>query len=112
MAKKISKRPPKLEDVLELAQKHWGDGTYMIMPHAFDRQEEREIIEPEIGWVINHGYRERKKDEFKPEYKAWNYAIRGKTLDQRSLRIAVSFDEGETELLIITVIDLDQKDDG
>jgi hypothetical protein len=110
MVKKTQKRPPKLAGVLELVREHWDNGTYVIMSHAFERQGERNIIEPEIGWVITHGYHERKKDEFKPEYNVWNYAIRGKTLDERDLRIAVSFEDPETELLVITVIDLDLKD--
>ena len=54
------------------------------------------------------GHHEKRKDEFKPEFSAWNYAIRGKTLDKRDLRIAVSFNES-TKLLIITAIEIIKK---
>ena len=41
-----------------------------------------------------------------------NYAIRGKTVDERDLRIAISFEgDGNSELLIINVIDMDVKDE-
>ena len=39
------------------------------------------------------------------EWKAWNYALRGKTSRQRELRIVVSFDP-EGWLLLITGIEL------
>jgi len=48
---------------------------------------------------------EKSKDEFKTEWQTWNYAIRGKTVDGRELRVAVSFDE-EDYLLMITVMEL------
>lgn len=80
-------------------------GRYRDTRHATDRKSERVISLVEITSVINSGYHEKSKDEFKPEYDAWNYAIRGKTVDKRSLRVAVSFDE--QLMLIITAIDLD-----
>jgi hypothetical protein len=46
----------------------------------------------------------KKKDEFKEDHKLWNYSIRGKTIDGKSLRVALSFDK--SNMLIITVIDL------
>ena len=50
-------------------------------------------------------YREERTDEFKSEHKSWNYAIRGKTISKRELRVAVSLDI-TSGVLIITVIDL------
>lgn len=111
MAKKTSKHPPKLENVLELAQEYWDAGTYIILKHAIHRQEERAIVEPEIGWIIRHGYHEKKKDMFQPEYNSWNYAIRGKTIEERDIRIVVSWDTSDVEMLVITVIDLGEKKD-
>ena len=73
--------------------------------HAEERKNQRQITLPEVLEVTRNGYREKAKDEYKPEWEAWNYAIRGRTLDGRGLRIAVSFDE-EGFLLFITSIDL------
>ncbi len=52
-------------------------------------------------------WHEKAKDQFSERYESWNYAIRGKTIDLRELRVVVSFDENN--MLVITVIDLDVK---
>ncbi len=70
-------------------------------------RKESEITILEVRQVVDSGYHERSKDEFKVEWQAWNYAIRGRTIDRRELRVAVSFDE-EDVLLIITAIDLNR----
>jgi phage terminase large subunit-like protein len=74
--------------------------------HATERQEERSITRPELLKVLRTGFHEKKKDQFKEEYQAWNYAIRGKTVDERNLRVIVSFDLNG--MLIISAIDLDR----
>lgn len=66
--------------------------------------DERDITRPEILYVLKNGHHEKRKDKFDEFYKAWNYAVRGKTLDRRELRIVVSFDKDG--MLIITAIDL------
>lgn len=104
------KRPPKLLNVLEKVRETWKEGRVFILPHALVRQGDRQITDPEIEQVIMEGFHEKSKDEWKQEYGAWNYAIRGRTVDLRDLRIAVSFeieDSSET-LLIVTVIEIAQ----
>ena len=59
---------------------------------------------PEILQVLKGGFWEKRKDEFKPEHQAWNYAIRGKTVDDRPIRVAVTF--ADPGMLLITAIDL------
>jgi len=83
-------------------------GRFRDTRHATERKQERDITILEIRQVVESGYHEKSKDEFKVEWQAWNYAIRGKTIDRRELRVAVSFDE-EDVLLIITAIDLDKR---
>ena len=97
-------RPPKISNLLEAIQKCIEDGRYLDTRHASHRQAERDITRPEILRVLRTGFHEKKKDQFDGVYKAWNYAVRGKTLDARSLRVIVSFDENN--MLIITAIDL------
>ena len=99
-------RPPKILDVLPRVRDGWAKGTYRDTRHAGERRAERVIILPEIYQIVEGGFREPSKDEFKEEWQAWNYAIRGKTIDGRRLRVAVSFDE-EGWTLVITAIDLD-----
>ncbi len=80
-------------------------GRYLDTRHAVTRQRERKITRPEILYVLKSGHHESRKDRFDDHFKAWNYAIRGRTVDRRLLRIVVSFDL-ELRLLIITAIDL------
>jgi hypothetical protein len=84
-------------------------GDFIDMVHASERQAKRQVTRPEYVYVLRTGNHEKRKDEFKEEHQAWNYAIRGKTLDGRTLRVPVSFTE-EGTLLVITVIDLDEDD--
>ena len=56
--------------------------------------------------MLRRGFHEKRKDKFDEFHNAWNYSIRGKTVDNRALRIVVSFD-AETVMLIITAIVLD-----
>ena len=72
--------------------------------HAKKRGKERGIIGADFEYVLKTGSHEPSKDKFDEIYKAWNYAIRGKTLDKRELRIIITFDKDG--LLLITVIDL------
>ena len=79
-------------------------GRYLDTRHVSQRSYERDITRPEILYVLKNGYHEKRKDKFDEFYKVWNYAVRGKTLDRRELRIAVSLDKNG--MLIITAIDL------
>ena len=103
---KKKKRPPKDPDALVKIQQAVASGEFEDRVHTQERQDEREVTRSEYVHVLETGYHERKKDEFKEEFQAWNYAIRGKTIDGRELRVPVSFDDGT--LLIVTVIDLDR----
>lgn len=106
MAGPRRRRPPKHDGVLLWVRAAISGGRFRDTRHATERKVERQITLPEVRQVIERGYHEPAKDEFKEACRAWNYAIRGKTVDQRELRRVVSFDE-EGCLLIITAIDLD-----
>jgi hypothetical protein len=101
-------RPSKHANVPVLVREHVDAGKYLDTRHAFSRMVERKITLPEVLYVLRHGHHEKRKDEFKEEHNAWTYAMRGKTVDKRELRVCVSFDENG--MLIITTIDLDAKD--
>jgi len=97
-------RPVKVQDVLKVVRAHLDSGTYLDTRHAFERKHERGITRPEVIFVLKNGYHEKKKDQFEVRYKSWSYAIRGKTVDGRELRVIISFDE--MGMLLITAIDL------
>lgn len=99
-----NRRPPKVNNLLERVRSCIDSGRYLDTVHSSDRTKERQITRPEILHVLSHGYHEKSKDQFSARYKAWDYAIRGKTLDAGELRVVVTFDD--SGLLIITAIDL------
>lgn len=94
-----------MPDVISNVRKCIASGDFLDTRHSTDRENERNITRSEIVCVLKNGWHERSKDEYKERYKAWNYAIRGKTVDRRMLRVIVSFDENG--MLIITAIDSD-----
>jgi len=98
-------RPVKHERVPRLVREHIDAGQYLDTRHASERMAERQLTLPEVLYVLRHGHHEKRKDTFKREHNAWTYAMRGKTVDRRELRVCVSFDE--RDMLIITAIDLD-----
>lgn len=100
----VDARPPKISNVRELVRRKAEAGEIIILPHAIARQVLRLITVTDIVHALVHGWHEKKKDKYSPEYGSWNYAIRGSTVDKRELRIVVSFDENG--MLVITVIDL------
>ena len=98
------KRPPKISDVLKNAHQCVKDGRYFDTSHAIIRRSERRINLTTALYVIMHGYHEKQKDQYKPEFDDWNYSIRGQSIDGRDIRIAIAFDEDG--MLIITVIEI------
>lgn len=97
-------RAAKVPDLMKLIRQCVENGHYLDTRHATDRQAERQMTRPEVLQVLRNGYHEKRKDRYEERYQAWNYSVRGKTIDRRELRIIVSFDEDN--LLIITAIDL------
>ena len=98
---------PKIASVMTLIRAHAQAGDFVVLPHAELRRGERKISVPDIAHVLLNGERDPVHDEFKEEFQSWNYAVRGKTIDGRSIRIAVTFDENE--MLIVTVIPLGKR---
>jgi hypothetical protein len=77
---------------------------YYDTRHATDRQTQRAITRPEILHVLTNGRHEQSKDTYQERYRSWNYAIRGRTIDRRDVRVIVSFDDNN--MLIITAIEV------
>ena len=97
-------RTEKLSNLLAMIRVCIEEGRYLDTLHSEDRQDERRISRPEILYVLKNGHHEKKKDKFDEFYNAWNYAVRGKTVDRRNLRVIVSFDKNG--MLIITAIEI------
>lgn len=96
----------KIENVLALAKNLMQKGAYAISGHANLRQGQRSFTIGDIKNVLNTGYHEKQKDEYKPEYEDWNYAIRGKTLDGEHARVCIAFIK-QSRFIVVTVIRLE-----
>lgn len=105
MVKRKQLRPAKEANLLEKIRLALASGDYLDTVQASERQAERRISAQEYEYVLKYGWHEARKDQFDRGYQTWNYAIRGRTLDQRELRVIVSFTSDG--MLIITVIDLE-----
>jgi DUF917 family protein len=102
------KRPDKVKNILGIISKAVGLGRLTYSHHANVRMKEREIIKPEVVRVLTSGHHEAKKDQFREDFNSWDYAIKGKTVDGRNLRIVVAFES--PNVLVVTAIDLDKED--
>jgi len=102
----MSEKAPKVEKLMELIATHLELGRYLDTRHALGRQDERKITRPELLYVLKNGHHEKRKDRFDELHKTWNYAVRGKTVDKRDLRVIVSFDPAG--MLIITAIEIER----
>lgn len=103
-AKRKSLRPSKESNVIKKIHDALIKGHYRDTSHSIQRSKERKISLPDILEVLETGYHEKKKDEFRADFQSWNYAVRGKTIDGDELRIAVYFEE--EMVMIATVIRL------
>ena len=102
------KRPDKLKNILDVISSAIGSGNLVYSIHANQRMGQRGIVKPEVEFVLKNGRHEAKKDQFNEGFGSWDYAIRGKTVDGRSLRIIVAFER--PNVLVVTAIDLDKED--
>ena len=97
---------PKVNNPLSVIQAYELQGSYNYVHHARKRLHEREVTVLEVMQIIRGGYHEARKDEFKPDFGELDYAIRGKTLDARKLRLAIAIKSDGA--LVITAIDLEK----
>lgn len=102
-------RPTKVRNIVQVAALAIRSGYVLYTSHANIRMRERRIIKPEVEHILTHGHHEAKKDQFNDEFRSWDYAIKGKTLDGRTLRIIIAV--VDPNILVITTIDLDAKED-
>ncbi len=107
--KKAAVKPAKKSDIelFDFLDAKITDGEYIFKEHARQRQKDRNISDLEVldilqGKPKRNRHRNKKKDDYKAGYKDWNYCIEGKNVDEKGIRIIISF---EDELIpIITVM--------
>jgi hypothetical protein len=96
-------RPLKHPELMQAIHAAIKSGAYRFTEHTLRRLQERDVNKPELIEILLQGWHESAKDMLLEPLKAWNYAIRGKTLEGREIRVIVAL---QPILLVITVIDL------
>jgi hypothetical protein len=102
------RRPPKIEILIDITRQAAEDGHLLYSSHANERMAQRNIIKPEVEYILSNGHHEARKDKFNKEFESWDYAIKGKTIDGRNLRIIIAIIS--PNVLVVTAIDLDLKE--
>lgn len=97
-----AKRPPQLDELFSKIRDCIAKERYRESKHARDRKVERKIDLTDALYVLKNGYHEKQKTSFDESFGVWKYAVRGKTLDNKDIRIIIAFDEDG--MLIITIM--------
>lgn len=98
--------PDKISDLMKKLKQAVLKGQLNYSQHAVMRMRERDIVRLEVEYVLKNGFHEKRKDLINEAFGSWDYAVRGKTLDGRRLRIIVAFER--PHFLVITTIDLEK----
>lgn len=94
--------------LLEMIRQLIALNRYRSSGHFQEREKQRQIFLWEVLHVLQHGSHEEERDEWDHKHQLWKYAVKGRTLDGRELRIVVSILVKKC-LLLITVYDLNSK---
>lgn len=102
---KLIKKPFKKTtcELFSCIDKGLNNGDYLISAHGLKRGKERKINELNIIQALRSPERmhEAKKDKYVEGMHDWNYSILSSDIEQRKLRIIITFSE---QMLIVTVI--------
>lgn len=97
-------RSPKMTGLIDEVRKAAEAGDYRFTRHAEERMVERQVNLAEVDYILRNAYHRPSKDEWNEQWKQWRYSICGRTVDQRNIRLAVTF---SGVMWIVTVIDED-----
>jgi len=81
---------------------------YRKTAHFEERERQRKVFLWEALHVLKNGSHEEVRDEWDNKNQNWRYAISGRTMEARELRVVVSILEKEG-LLLITVYESGRK---
>lgn len=99
---------PKDPGLLKAIREKLVSGGLRYSAHANQRMMERCIVRPEVEYVLKTGHHNKRKDKYNERHHDWDYAVEGKTVDGRNLRIIVAIIS--RDFLVVTAIDLDAGD--
>ena len=103
---KKAKRSAKIAQVLVKIRECIEADRYVETIHFQLRKLQRNIDFQDVLFVLLNGRHEARKDQYDESFQSWNYAIRGRSLDDEEIRVVISFDD--EGLLIITAFYLNE----
>lgn len=78
----MAKRPEKDPNVVPNVASDVANRTVRFSDHALKQMRTRDITRSDAYSVLEFGWREPRKDEWKEEYNSWTYAYRGYDRDE------------------------------
>lgn len=93
---------PKIFNLIWKVKELLEKGSLRYSVHAEERMAEREIIKPEVEYILRKGHHNQKKDKFNDLFGSWDYAIEGKTIDNRKLRVILVY--VEPNILVVQLL--------
>ena len=108
----IKNREEKLSttELFERISNSISKGQYVFSRHGkFRAKMRRNVNEDQVIEILKSKdkFHEKRKDKFSKDFETWIYHIRGKSIDNEKVRVALAFDEA-TMMVIITVINLEE----
>lgn len=101
-------RKPKLgrQELTIRVNQALNSGAYVILPHARQRCDEREVSLSDIEFALELGHPVPRRDRWDSWAEGWGYCFEGPTIDQEQLRVIIAF---EDLMLVVTVVRLGQR---
>lgn len=105
---KTTKKPKKKTDkeLFSLLCTKITNAEYVFKKHARQRQIDRTISELEVldileGKKKRNRHRNKLKDKFEEGREDWNYCIEGQNLDEKKIRIIISFEDNMIPIITV-----------
>ena len=98
------------KDFYELLTSKIQSCDYVFKKHAKQRQKDRTITDVEVldileGKIVFKRRRNKSKDKYEEGREDWNYCVEGQNLDNKKIRIIISFEEGFLPIITVMWID-------
>ena len=93
------------QDAQRLLRQFVVEGKVILHPHLLNRMIQRNITQPSVDFVLEHGI-VRREPEFDIRFRQWRYLVEGPDAKGQNLRLVFTFlDEGQYQALVVTVMD-------
>jgi hypothetical protein len=94
------------KELYELLTSKIFTGEYVFKKHSRQRQNDRNISDIEVLDVLEgkkgrKRHRNKEKDKYETGRSDWNYCIEGVNIDNKAIRIIISFEDGLMPIITV-----------